>query len=292
MRTDAMSDTRLLRPDDRAALRAELRTIIRQGGVPVAFAGEVGGNRLRLTEFLGTRTTGLHNLEVCPGTGLGGRVILQGRPVGVTDYASARSITHDYDRPVLREGLASLLAVPVHAGGRCRAVLYGAVRQPAALGDRIRDEIVAAGRRLVHELTIRDEVDHRLAMAESLAAVRQLEPAHAATLEELRSVHSELRAIAGAMSDSALQRRIYAAAQRLVAVGESGPGKNSKVRLSTRETDVLAQVALGCTNAEVANRLSLSRETVKAYLQSAMRKLDAGTRYEAVVRARKAMLIP
>ncbi|WP_131766607.1 LuxR C-terminal-related transcriptional regulator [Candidatus Protofrankia californiensis] len=247
---------------------------------------------LRLTEFLGTRTTGLHNLEVRPGTGLGGRVIVQGRPVGVTDYASARSITHDYDQPVLREGLASLLAVPVHAGGRCRAVLYGAVRQPSALGDRIRDEIVAAGRRLAHELTIRDEVDHRLAMAESLAAVRQLEPAHAAMLEELRSVHSELRAIAGATSDSVPQRRIYATAQRLVTVGESGPKNDPKVRLSTRETDVLTQVALGCTNAEVADRLSLSLETVKAYLRSAMRKLDAGTRHEAVVRARKAMLLP
>ncbi len=290
--TDAMSDSQFLRPDDRAALRAELRTIVRQGGVQVACAGEVGGNRLRLTEFLGTRTTSLHNLEVPSGTGLGGRVIVQGHPVWVTNYTSARSITHDYDRPVLREGLTSILAVPVHAGGRCRAVLYGAVRQPSAWGDRIQDAMVAAGRRLARELAIRDEVDHRLAMAESLASVRQLEPAHAATLEELRSVHSELRAIAGAMPDSALQRRIYATAQRLVAVGEGGPTRNPAVRLSTRETDVLAQVALGCTNGEVADRLSLSPETVKAYLRSAMRKLETGTRHEAVVCARKSMLLP
>ncbi|UVS76854.1 LuxR C-terminal-related transcriptional regulator [Actinokineospora sp. UTMC 2448] len=286
-----MTDTRLLRPDDRAVLRAELRAL-RQSGVPVAFAGEVAANRLRLVEFVGTRTTGLHNLEVHAGTGLGGRVFVQGRPAGVTDYGAARTITHDYDRPVLAEGLSSILAVPVQASGRCRAVLYGALRQPLAFGDRMWDQFIAAGRRLAHEFAVRDEVDCRLAMAQSLAAVRHLEPAQAATLEELRSVHSELRAIAGSIADPGLQRRVYAAAQRLADLGDGEPTPEPAVRLSTRETDVLSQVALGCTNAEVADRLALSRETVKAYLQSAMRKLDARTRHEAVVRARKAMLLP
>jgi DNA-binding CsgD family transcriptional regulator len=42
----------------------------------------------------------------------------------------------------------------------------------------------------------------------------------------------------------------------------------------------------------VAERLTLTRETVKAYLRSAMRKLDARTRHEAVVLARRQMLLP
>lgn len=285
-----MTDTRLLRPDDRAVLRAELRRL-RRAGVPVAFAGEVGASRLRLVEFSGTRTTGLHNLEVHPGTGLGGRVLVQGRPAGVTDYGTARTITHDYDRPVLAEGLSSIFAVPVQAGGRCRAVLYGALRQPVAFGERMWDQLIAAGRRLAHEFTVRDEVDARLALSQSLAVVRHVEPASAATLEELRSVHSELRAIAGGIADPDLRHRVYAAAQRLADLGEPAKPRTSVV-LSTRETDVLAQVALGCTNAEAADRLALSRETVKAYLQSAMRKLDARTRHEAVVRARREMLLP
>ena len=62
--------------------------------------------------------------------------------------------------------------------------------------------------------------------------------------------------------------------------------------LSARELDVLAQVALGCTNAEAAKRLSLKPETVKSYLRSATAKLGAHTRHEAVAKARRARLLP
>jgi len=62
--------------------------------------------------------------------------------------------------------------------------------------------------------------------------------------------------------------------------------------LAPRELDVLAQVALGCTNSETAQRLSLRPETVKSYLRSAMTKLGARTRHEAVVRARRLGFLP
>ena len=45
-----------------------------------------------------------------------------------------------------------------------------------------------------------------------------------------------------------------------------------------RELDVLAQVTLGCGNAEIARRLSLRPETVKAYLRSATGKLEVHNR--------------
>ncbi|MFD4197228.1 LuxR C-terminal-related transcriptional regulator [Amycolatopsis thermoflava] len=267
--------------DARSVLHVELEGAARVAALPVVFGGEVVDGRLRLSGFVGTRTTSLHNLDVLPGAGLGGRVLMQGRPIAVSDYGSARTITHDYDRPVLAEGLASIIAVPVRAGGRCRAVLYGAVRRPVTFGDRVRDALMESGKRLARELSERDELTARL---DSLSP--------GATLEELRSVHSELRAIAGALPDPEARRRLYAAAQRLVDLGEGKPVQGPRVRLSTRETDVLAQVALGFTNGEVAERLSLSRETVKAYLGSVMRKLDAHTRHEAVVKARRLMLLP
>ncbi|WP_344272603.1 response regulator transcription factor, partial [Actinomadura napierensis] len=62
--------------------------------------------------------------------------------------------------------------------------------------------------------------------------------------------------------------------------------------LTPREVDVLSYVAIGCTNAEAAERLGLLPETVKSYLRSAMRKLDAHTRLEAVTSARRAGLLP
>jgi DNA-binding CsgD family transcriptional regulator len=65
-----------------------------------------------------------------------------------------------------------------------------------------------------------------------------------------------------------------------------------RVRLTPRELDVLACVSVGTTNAAAGDRLGLRPETVKAYLRSAMRKLGAHTRLEAVVAARRAGLLP
>ena len=79
-----------------------------------------------------------------------------------------------------------------------------------------------------------------------------------------------------------------------VSVNTSLPPKEGVqiATLSARELDVLAQVALGCTNAEAAKRLSLKPETVKSYLRSATAKLGAHTRHEAVAKARRARLLP
>ncbi|GAA1199167.1 regulatory protein, luxR family [Prauserella alba] len=281
-----------LRPDDRDALRAQLRVVAGDSGFPVAFGGEVTDGHLRLTDFVGTLTTSMNNLDVRAGRGVGGRVVASGKPIGVVDYTSDRSITHDYDGPVQAEGLSAVLAVPVRVGGTCRAVLYGAVRQRAPVGDRARDKLVSAGRRLAGELAVRDEVDRRMAMAETITATRGADVSDVASLEELRSVHSELCAIAGSTQDPGLQHRMYTAAKRLADLRSGTTRLPADVQLSRRETDVLAQVALGCTNADTAARLSLAPETVKAYLRSAMRKLGAHTRHEAVVRARSAWLLP
>jgi DNA-binding NarL/FixJ family response regulator len=66
----------------------------------------------------------------------------------------------------------------------------------------------------------------------------------------------------------------------------------STVTLSPRETDVLACAAIGATNAQIAAQLSLREGTVKAYLSSAMSKLDASTRFAAVTKARRSGLLP
>jgi DNA-binding CsgD family transcriptional regulator len=70
------------------------------------------------------------------------------------------------------------------------------------------------------------------------------------------------------------------------------PVAAARPALTPREVDVLSYVAIGCTNAEAAGRLGLLPETVKSYLRSAMRKLDAHTRLEAVASARRAGLLP
>jgi two-component system nitrate/nitrite response regulator NarL len=55
--------------------------------------------------------------------------------------------------------------------------------------------------------------------------------------------------------------------------------------LTPREYEVLRRVALGESNPEIAAALTLSRNTVKSYLQSAMQKLGARNRVDAIMRA-------
>ncbi len=68
-------------------------------------------------------------------------------------------------------------------------------------------------------------------------------------------------------------------------------GPSTRV-LAPREIDMLANVALGKRNAQIGHQLGLTEATVKSYLSSAMRKLGSSNRYEAVIAARRAGLIP
>jgi DNA-binding CsgD family transcriptional regulator len=279
----------LLRPRDADAVRAELRRVAEAAGLPITFGGEVHGDTLLLTEFFGTRTSSMRGLAVRPSAGLGGATVVARRPMSVADYRHAATITHDYDRPVLEEGIRSILAVPVVVEGASRAVLYGAYRAAAPIGDRTADLMVGAARRLSQELRIRDEVDRRVRLREAqLANFGE----GGAAAEEIRAVHAQLRRLAAESSSSpALRAQLRVLAERLARPGSSGRVP-AATPLSPRELDVLSEVALGCTNAEVAKRLSLKPETVKSYLRSAAAKLGARTRHQAVTKARRLRLLP
>lgn len=269
----------LLRPRDTDALRATLRRMAAEGAAPVLFAGEVHRDTLLLSEFVGTRTGNLRGLAVQSKSGLGGASMVAGRPMSVADYRNAATITHDYDAPVLSEGIR-----PVLVDGQTRAMLYAAHRSGSPFGGRAADLLVSSAHSLAEELRIRDEVDRRLRLRET-----QLAGAAGAGTERIREVHAELRGLA-ASSELPLQNRLRELADRLAgALATTPPGA---APLSPRELDVLAQVALGCTNIEAAQRLSLKPETVKSYLRSAAAKLGAHTRHESVSKARRAGLIP
>lgn len=273
----------LLRPRDTDAVRAELRRIGTEGAVPVMFGGEVHDDALLLTEFYGTRTGRLRGLVVRSTLGLGGASMVSGQPLAVADYRRAPSITHDYDMPVLSEGIRSILSVPVVVDGQTRAVLYGAYRSAAPFGGRAIDLMMTSAQRLADELAIRDEVDRRLRLqqAPSIDTV--------VNAEHIREVHAELRRLA-AGGEHAAPAHLGHLADRLAEALAGGPAPASP--LSPRELDVLAQIALGCTNTEAAQRLSLKPETVKSYLRSAATKLGTHTRHEAVSKARQLRLIP
>jgi DNA-binding NarL/FixJ family response regulator len=81
-----------------------------------------------------------------------------------------------------------------------------------------------------------------------------------------------------------------------LAVAKAGGGARSGAgapapRLTDRQTDVLARIALGRSNKEIARELDLSPATVKAHIAAGLAVLGAANRTEAVVRARELGLI-
>jgi DNA-binding CsgD family transcriptional regulator len=273
-------------------VRAALVRLRRATGLPVAFGGLVdsGGRLVRISELSGTATPALSALAVSSGNGLGGKAVALARPCAVSDYPASRQISHEYDRAVATEGLCSVLAVPVVVRRRVRGVLYGALRTAQPLGDRTLEAAVAAARDVEQALVVRD------AARDLLDVVRAPGPATEATKdaawEEVREAHGTLRALAPRIADHRLRAELLSVCGRLADAAAPSAGVPWDVGLAPREVDVLACVAAGATNAAAAERLGLRPETVKGYLRSAMRRLGAHTRLEAVVAARRAGVLP
>lgn len=284
-----MSGSQELEPESELVARA-VRDLARRTRFPVAFGGLIEQGVVAVTSIVGNRTNSLDGLRVRPERGLGGRAMMELRPRMTNDYGSSQQITHDYDVFVLGEGLSTLLALPIIVNGRPRGVLYAGAWEETPVGGVTTAPAMQVAQTVADELRIRDEVERRLRASAPSASVAPSQR------EELRESFAELRSIAASVDDAELRARIAVVESRLVSLAGDAPnpttGSVPTVHLSRRETDVLACAALGATNAEIAVQLGLREGTVKAYMGTAMSKLDASTRHTAVARARRAGLLP
>ncbi len=116
----------------------------------------------------------------------------------------------------------------------------------------------------------------RLDLAAALAALGRPEPAR----REIEAARGGLQALG---ADGELAR----AEAMLAELGETGPGQHTYTaegplsQLSGRETEVLALVAQGLTNHEIAERLVLSEHTVHRHVTNILRKLRLPSRAAA-----------
>lgn len=260
--------------------------------VDVAFSGRL--DRLRgtfvLGEVHGARATSLPGLVSPVGAGVGGKCLLLQRPVSVSDYVRARGITHQFDHAVRQEGLRAVLAVPFRIDGEVSGVVYGASRRPIPFGERFEKVAMSIVRRAERTLAAQAATERIATEAERFDPGDAMPAGGHRAQAQLRELHAELRAIAATVAEQAVQDRLYRICSGLGGGDPHVP--NPAVRLSPREIDVLAQVAVGCSNAEAARRLSLQVDTVKSYLKSAMSKLGSHNRGEAVFVAQRAGLLP
>lgn len=103
---------------------------------------------------------------------------------------------------------------------------------------------------------------------------------------------SAIRTVAGggALIGPSLARRVLGALNRPHAVGE-GRGEGLAEPLTEREQEILALVAQGKSNPQIASDLHLAEGTVKNYVSSILQKMGARDRTEAALRGRSLGLI-
>ncbi|ONH22749.1 LuxR C-terminal-related transcriptional regulator [Pseudofrankia asymbiotica] len=218
-----------------------------------------------------------------PDQGIGAQVVALGRHVmTVNRDTHARAGAGGTGLMDCHAGICSVLAVPLRLDGRVMFVLYlawrpeksvGAATTKAALSFVRQLESFAAQAAKTHGIDVprRWNVDSR-ALLQIDSELMQLSLEVAAT-----PARERVAAIRSLLEDSVLASM----------AGEEA----TTVALTRRELDVLGLVAEGLSNAETAERLVVSPETVKAYLRTIRSKLGVRNRTAAVAVARRSGLL-
>ncbi len=105
--------------------------------------------------------------------------------------------------------------------------------------------------------------------------------------DALRRSHAELRALGAGPAAAIVARRMRKRGVRGAARGPRARTRDNPAGLTARELEVLALVADGLRNAQIAARLIVSEKTVDHHVSAILRKLDVRTRGEAGVEARR-----
>jgi DNA-binding CsgD family transcriptional regulator len=101
------------------------------------------------------------------------------------------------------------------------------------------------------------------------------------------------RPMAQSLNDARSMRALSLMEQRLGSAGSgSRPGRNGELVLTPRQERVLALMAEGLTNREIADRLSFSTSTVRVETMAIYRLFSVRSRAEAVAKAVSLRLVP
>jgi ATP/maltotriose-dependent transcriptional regulator MalT len=107
----------------------------------------------------------------------------------------------------------------------------------------------------------------------------------------LRQAFDELRELGARPAAAIVARRLRALGARGLPRGPRPSTRENAAGLTTRELEVLALVAEGLRNAEIAERLIVAQKTVDHHVSAILRKLDAPTRGQAVAAAMRLGLL-
>ncbi len=138
---------------------------------------EPTGGAMAFRHWPAARGVGIGDLRIRPGEGIGGQVLVTGRPFRTDDYAEDPRITKDFVGAALAEGVVAAMVVPIRHGGRVAGLLYVQNRSARPFTDR--DEAVLL--RLADHAAVAIENAHLFTESERRrrAAETLLEAGHA-----------------------------------------------------------------------------------------------------------------
>ncbi len=182
---------------------------------------------------------------------------------------------------------AAMLAVSVEEGDDEAASRLLFWRRLAGLDVRVRDDSAPYGLALSGRWTEAAEAwSRRSCPYEAALALSQ-----SGTVDGLREAHAELQRLGARPLATLVARELRGLGVRDLPRGPRATTKANGASLTARELEVLALVAEGLRNAEVAERLVVSRRTVDHHVSAILRKLDAGSRGEAAATAQRLGLL-
>jgi DNA-binding NarL/FixJ family response regulator len=263
----------------RAASRLRERT-----GADIALAGWVHPRTRQLTirSVDGVGTDAFVGMTVPPGKGAGGRVVAHGRYV-LTEYGDphAGSGARGPVRDVCTKGARSVLAMPLRLNGQVHYVFYVARFSAKSINAATADSALAFVRQLetfVSQAARTHEIGAPKRWPVDAWVLRQID-------DELAELSLELAATPARARIAAIRKLLEENVLKPPSVEEG------VLSLTRRELTVLELVAEGLSNAEAAERLVVSPETVKAYLRTIRIKLGVRNRTAAVAVARRSGLL-
>ncbi len=266
-----------LETPDTSAIDSMLNRIRLKSQMDIAFLARTFGSsgEIRVTNVDGAQTGTLDDLIVRRGAGLGGKALDLLRPASVSSYRQAAGITHDYDSQVLGERIEMLSAFPLRVGQSSPFVIYLGRRTATRVGDRWFDQVTP----LLREFS---------ALLHGPDTASALKPAHDDRLSkgQLEAALTELADLATMTNNPLMRTRLERLRQQL-SPSEPTARVLPDSPLTHREIDVLRVIADGQSNRQCGEVLGLTENTVKSYLKSAMGKLNATNRVQAIAAARQ-----